>query len=539
MTPSARPSLARSTAVMTAGTIVSRATGVLRLAAMAAALGIAESRLTDTYNLANTAPNIIYELVLGGVVTSVFVPVFVEVIEDEDEDEAWRIISSVVTVSLLALAALAAVAILAAPLIAGFYSGRLEGAAQGVQRDAITFLLRLLLPQVVLYGIYFLTAAVVNAHKRFGPPMWTPIVNNLVLIAVFVGFHLAYGRVTLESVTRTQLLIVGLGTTLSVAPMGLLLLPYFGRLGTYRPRVDLRHPAVGKLVRLVPYVLGFVAANQIGYIVIQWLANEQQGGYSAYISAFTFFLMPVGLFVWSITTALVPSLSEHSTRGEWALVRQRLATGIKATIFLMVPTAVVFAQLAPLMTRVLLNHGVATAGSADLVAGVLRLFVLGLVQFSIFQLLVRTLYAMQDARTPFYVNLVVVAANVAFAALLFARFAVEGIAVAQAMANTVGMVGLGAVLARRIGGLELRSIADSVWRVAVAAAAAAGAVAGGRLTLDALAGSALEDGTLVVQIAGLGALVALGAGAFLGVARLARVPELAYVSDIVRRRSAP
>ena len=518
---------------MTVGTVISRVTGVVRLAAMVAALGIAESRLTDTYNLANTAPNILYELVLGGVVTSVFVPVFVELLEKEEKDEAWRVISAVITVALLALTALAILAVLAAPVIAGFYSGRLEGADQAIQRDAITFLLRLFLPQIVLYGIYFLVAGVINAHKRFGPPMWTPIVNNIVLIAVFLAFHELYGKVTLANVTDTQLLVIGLGTTASVAPMGLLLLPYLRKIGRFRPNLSLGHPSVRKLVRLAPFVVGFVVANQAGYIVIQWLANEQQGAYSAYISAFTFFLMPVGLFVWSITTALLPVMSEHATNERWDALRQQLSTGVRATAFLMIPSTLAYLILAPLLVRVLLQHGVTTAASTELVSDVLRLFVLGLVQFSVFQLFVRAFYALQDSRTPFVANCVVVVANVALAVPMFEAWGVSGIAGAQAIANTIGMVVLGAVMSRRLGGIELPRILGSVARIMIAAICMGAVLVAGEWGFH----NAFSDPSFVVQAVAVAVLIGMGSVAYLALAKVARVPELSYVTGLLRKRA--
>lgn len=519
---------------MTAGTVLSRLTGVIRLTAMVAALGIAESRLTDTYNLANTAPNILYELVLGGVVTSVFVPVFVEVLEKEDRDEAWRVIGGVVTVSLLALTVLAIVAVTAAPLIASFYSGRLEGSDQAQQREAITFLLRWFLPQIVLYGLYFLLAGIINAKKRFGPPMWTPIVNNIVLIVVFLVFHRVYGKVSLATVTDTQLLVIGLGTTASVAPMGLLLIPYLRKLGRFRPSLSIRHPAVKKLVKLAPFVIGFVVANQAGYIVIQWLANEQQGAYSAYVSAFTFFLMPVGLFVWSITTALLPVMSEHATNERWDALRTQLATGLRATAFLMIPSALGYLVLSPLLVRVLLQHGVATAASTELVVGVLRWFVVGLVQFSMFQVLVRAFYSLQDAKTPFLANCAVVICNVLLAVPMFEAWGVTGIAAAQAVANTLGMIVLGIAMSRRLHGLELRSIAASVARISIAAAVMGAALLGGERLFE----SVTSDPSFALQAVAVVVLTALGAVAYLGLAKVARVPELSYVTGLIRRRAS-
>ena len=518
---------------MTAGTVLSRVTGVVRLAAMAAALGIAETRLTDTYNLANTAPNILYELVLGGVVTSIFVPLFVELFEKEERERAWRVISGIVTLSLLVLTVIAVIGVVAAPLIAKFYSGRLGGSDAQAQRDAITFLLRLFLPQVVLYGIYFIAAGILNAHKRFGPPMWTPILNNLVLIGVFIAFHLSYGVVTLHEVTRTQLLIIGLGTTASVAPMGLLLLPYLRGLGRIRPTIKLDHPAFRKLARLAVFVVGFVVANQAGYIVIQWLANRQQGAYSAYISAFTFFLMPVGLFVWSITTALLPSLSQHATNERWDEFRDQVGTGIRATLFLMIPATLGYLALGHSIVQVLLQHGVATATSTDLVTDVLRFFVFGLVQFSIFQLLVRAFYALQDTKTPFFVNVVVVGVNVALAIPLFAGFDVRGIAAAQAIANTVGMLLLAQRLSARIGGIDWSRVGRSVVRIAAAAAVMAVLVFGGAIASDRVAGG---GGTWVQAIV-LVVLSAAGAAAYLGMAKVTGVAELSYVTGLLRRRA--
>lgn len=519
---------------MTAGTVLSRATGVIRLAVFAAVFGIAESRLPDTYNLANTFPNILYELVLGGVVTSIFVPLFIELLEKEERERAWQVISAILTVSLIGLTVISLIGVLAAPAIARFYAGRLEGPDYELQVEAITLLLRLFLPQIVLYGVYFITSGILNAHKRFGPQMWTPIVNNLVLIGVFIYFQQVYGAVTLSSITDTQLLIIGLGTTASVAPMGLLLVPYLRKLGRIRFTVALRHPSVTKLAKLGVFVIGFVVANQAGYIVIQWLANKQQGAYSVYISAMTFFLMPIGLFVWSITTALVPSLSEHATNGRWEEFKDQVAVGIRALVFLMLPAALGYLVLGGLIVRLLLQHGLATEASSELVTDVLRLFVLGLVQFSVFQLFVRAFYAMQNTRTPFFVNGVVVIVNVALAIPMFLWFEVRGIAAAQAIANTVGMIVLGAILARKLGGFTDSALGVATGRIAVAAAGMTILVGGGLYAAERIFEAPGFVGRLVV----LAVLVTVGAGAYLGLAHLANVRELDYVRSLVRRRGA-
>jgi putative peptidoglycan lipid II flippase len=527
------PSLARSTAIMSFGTVLSRVTGVIRLAAMAAALGIAETRLTDAYNLANAVPNVIYELVLGGVITSVFVPLFVELKEKETKERAWEVYSGIINLCLLVLTVIALLGILAAPWIAQFYASRLSGADAAEQARVITFLLRLFIPQVVLYGLYFTVSGVINAHKRFGPPMYTQIVNNLVLIAVFVFFARAYGEVTLAGVTNTQLLVIGLGTTASVAPSGLLLLPYLRRLGRYRPTLSLDHPSVKKLARLSVFVIGFVVANQVGFVVIQWLANAQRGGYSAFISAQTFFLLPIGLFVWSISTALLPAMSEHAVAERWDAYKERLSTGVRALLFLMLPTTVGMLVLARPIVRLLLEHGVATAASTDLVASVLRFFMLGLVQFSIFQLLIRAFYATQDTRSPFLINCVVVAVNIAANVLLFGALEVQGLAVGQAIAYTVGVVLEAAILAGRVGSMDLAALGRGAARSAIAACGMGLAVWLAWTGLERLVAPA----AVLAQAVVVGVPVIVGVVVYLGLAHLLEVEELTYLQGLLARRT--
>ncbi|MEA2461782.1 MAG: putative peptidoglycan lipid flippase [Actinomycetota bacterium] len=528
-------SLARSTALMTGGTVISRLTGVVRLAVLAATLGVAETRLADTYNLANTAPNILYELVLGGVITSVFVPMFVELLEKEKRDDAWRSISAILNVCLVALAVLAVVGMLAAPLIARFYSSRLEGAEIEEQRAAITLLLRLLIPQVVLYGIYFITSAILNANRRFALPMYTPIINNLVLIAVLIFFRNEYGLVTLTSVTTTQLLVIGIGTTVSVAPMGLLLLPTLRRLGGYSFTLKIEPVLLKKLGKLSAYVIGFVAANQIGYVVVQWLANGTKGGYTAYIAAFTFFLLPIGLFVWSLTTAIVPSMSSHAVGERWDDFRNDVSLAVRAILFLMVPATVGFLALGAPLVDLLLKHGVVTGGSTKLIVDVLSFFVLGLVQFSVFQVLVRAFYATQDARTPFLINCVVVALNTAINIPMYYWIGVKGLAAGQAIAYTVGIALQAKTLGRRSGGFDSKRIYATAARVMPAAAGMGAVTWLAREGIERTIGS----DSLVQQVITLGVPTAVGVASYLALATLFKVEEMSFVKGLLLRRPNP
>lgn len=520
---------------MSLGTVVSRITGLLRIAAIAAAIGVAETRLADTYNLANTAPNIIYELILGGILTSVFVPVFVELLEKEGRERAWEVASAIINLSVVVLTAIAALAMLAAPLIARFYALRLDSTTAEAQAEVMTFLLRLFLPQIIFYGLTAATAGLLNAHKRFGAPMYTPILNNLAVIAVFITFAQTYGKVTLTEASRPQLLIIGLGTTAGVVLMAFAQLPFLRGLGRYRMTLAIRHPSIRKLGRLSVFVVGYVISNQIGYLIVQWLANGQQGGYSAYVFAFTFFMLPHGLFAVSVITALLPGMSEHAVHERWDEYRARLSSGVRATYMLVLPAAIGYIVLGEDIVRLLLERGVMTGASTELVAGVLRFFVLGLVPFSLFQLFLRAFYALHDTKTPFLINCGAVALNAAVNVPMFQWMGVKGLAAGHALSYVFGVTMQTRILARRVGGLDGRRIVASGARI-TAAATGMGAVVWAARTLTAeVVGTAGTIASLWVVLIP----VAAGAVAYIGLAYLFKVEELTDIASILRRRKAP
>jgi putative peptidoglycan lipid II flippase len=514
---------------MSIGTVLSRVTGLLRLVAIAAALGVVENRLTDSYNFANITPNIIYELVLGGVLTSVFVPVFVELLEKEGREEAWRVASAIINVSLVVLTAIAAIGIIAAPWIARFFE-----AAGETQRQIITFFLRVFIPQIIFYGLAAITAGLLNANKRFGPPMYTPILSNLAVIAVFLAFHQLYPTIPddLSKITTTQLWIIGGGTTAGVALMSLSQLPFLRGLGRYHRTFSVSHPSVRKLARLSIYVIGYVIANQIGYLIVLYLVKTQQGGYSAYIAAFTFFMLPHGLFAVSIITALLPGMSEHATHGQWDLFRNRLSTGIRTTALLIVPAAVGYMVLGERIVGFLLQRGVTTARSTEVVAGVLFFFTLGLLPFSLFQLFLRAFYALQDTKTPFLINCGAVVINIAVNVVMWQFLRVRGLAAGHAIAYVFGVSLQARVLSKRIGGLEGRRIVASVARI-VGAAAAMGVLV---WATSSVMGRLLGSQGFVAQATVLGISVLIGVLSYAAFAQFFGVEELSYARSLLGRR---
>jgi putative peptidoglycan lipid II flippase len=521
---------------MSLGTVLSRVTGLLRITAIAAALGVLESKgLADTFNLANTAPNIIYELVLGGILTSVFVPVFVELLSKEGRDRAWEVASAIINLSLVVLVAITIIGLLAAPLITNLYSSGLDGSAAQIQqqKDALTLLLRLFVPQIIFYGLTAVTAGLLNAHKRFGAPMYTPILNNLAVICVFVAFHQAYPAVTTATVTTGQLWIIGLGTTAGVALMAFAQLPFLRGVARYRLSFSLAHPSVRKLARLSVFVIGYVVANQIGYLVVQWLAYHDNGDYSAYVYAFIFFMLPHGLFAVSIITALLPGMSEHASHGRWDEFVERLSTGIRTTALLIFPAAVGYFVLGEGIVRVLIQYGNMGSESTELVAGVLRFFVLGLLPFSLFQLFLRAFYALQDTKTPFLINCGCVALNTALNIPLYAWLGARGLALGHAIAYSFGVIVQGRVLARRLGGLDGVRVRRSLTRI-FAAALVMGALLW--LTWKGLE-TALDPVGFAPTLLTVIVPVGLGTVCYLTLAHVLGVEELGYARRLLLRRA--
>jgi putative peptidoglycan lipid II flippase len=443
----------RSSVPVAVGTALSRLTGMARLAAMAYALGF--DRLADTYNIANTTPNIVYELLLGGVLSATLVPIFVDH-RDKGDDEAT---SAVVSMVALALILLTGIGIIVAPAVVRLYSLRLSDAAAAAQQQVATDLLRMFMPQMFFYGLTAIATALLNAHRRFAAPAVTPVFNNLLVTAIFLALpHLADGPLTLDGIRDDPgtLWLLGLGTTAGIAAMALPLLPALRRAGIrLRPVFKPRHPAVRKVVRLSGWTAGYVAVNQIALWIVLVLANGTKGGVSIYQGAYIFFQLPHGLVAVSLMTTLSPELAETAARRDFTAFRRHLAMGLRLMTLVILPASLGLAVLAEPVVSLLLERGALTAGQADVTAACVALFAVGLLPFSLYLYALRGFYALQDTRTPFVLNCWENLVNVAVAVALYPWFGVEGLALSFSVAYAVAAVMVLRALARRTEGLGL------------------------------------------------------------------------------------
>lgn len=517
----------RSSIPVAVGTALSRLTGFARLAAMAYALGF--DRLADSYNLANTTPNIVYELLLGGVLSATLVPIFVDFREKNDAEAT----SAVVTVVGLALVLLTGLGIILAPAVVHLYSLRLPDATAAAQQQVATDLLRMFMPQMLFYGITAIATALLNAHRRYAAPAVTPVFNNLLVTAIFLALpQLADGPLTLESV-RTDtgiLLLLGLGTTAGIAAMALPLIPAVTRAGVrLRPVLKLRHPAVIKVLRLSGWTAGYVAANQVALWIVLVLANGTKGGVSIYMGAYIFFQLPHGLVAVSLMTTLTPELAETAARRDFTAFRRNLALGLRLMTLVILPASAGLAALAEPVVSVLLQRGALTPAQAALTADCVALFAVGLLPFSLYLYALRGFYALHDTRTPFVLNCWENAINVVVAVALYPWMGVRGLALSFSVAYGIAALMTLQSLAKRIDGigLDLRS-RQVIARTTVATAVMTGAVI---LVLVALPDSLPA---LVEVIAGVSVGVALYGAALSAM----RVREIAEIVRRLRGRRA-
>jgi putative peptidoglycan lipid II flippase len=521
--------LLQSSAIVGVGTALSRITGFGRVAAIAYALGV--TTVAGVYSYSNETPNIVYELLVGGILTATLVPQFVRHLQRDDRDAN----SAVVTTAMLALVVVTVLGVLLAPLIVDLYTLDVHGPGKAEQQELATKLLRLFMPQILFYGFATLATALLQARRRFAAAAFAPILNNLVVIAIFLALpRVIDGPLTVRRVNDDPglVLLLGLGTTAGVAAMALVLIPALRSARVHlRFLVSLRHAAVRTVVRLSGWTFGYVVANQVALWVVLVLANGVSGGAFAYLSAYAFFQLPHGLFSVSIMTAVGPELAAAGARGDLAALRHRFARALRLVLTVVIPAAAVYVALARPVVVALLQRGAFTAGDAALVADTLVGFAVGLPFFSAYLFALRAFYALEDTRTPFLLNCAENAVNIGLALWLFDELGVDGLSFAFSGAYAVAAVLSLGVLSRRIGGLQGRGIGTTVARVGVVAALAGiGAWAAAKGVGWSSSGEAILS--VVIGLVCAGTITAAGLW-------VARVHEFREVLALLRRRRAP
>lgn len=538
-------SLLKSSAVMAAGTIVSRLTGFLRTLVMAAAIGV--GTLNDSYQVANTLPTMIYVLVGGGALNAVFIPQLVRAMKnDDDGGDAYA--NRLLTLVVVLLAGVTTVCVLAAPLLIRMMSTEIASDPQ--KMEVTVAFARYCLPTMFFMGLHVVLGQILNARGKFGAMMWTPVLNNIVIIATFGAFIWAFGSFTesgvgAQTITPEGVRLLGLGTLLGLTVQALAMIPYLRDAGfKMRLRFDWKGHGLGKAAGLAKWTFFFVLANQLGMIVVTQLATwagsvaEKDGytgtGITAYNYALLLWQMPQAIITVSVMTAVLPRISRSAHDDDPAAVRDDISYGLRTSAVAIVPCA--FAFLALGVPMAMLLYAGSGAEGARSIGYVLMAFGLGLIPYSVQYVVLRGFYAYEETRTPFYNTVIVALVNAAASGLCFvvlpARWAVVGMAASYGLAYAVGVGIAWRRLKNRLGGdLDGSHVMRTYARLAMASVPAA--VAGGA------AAFAVTQGLGSGAVGSLAALVGGGIvllGVFFVAAKRMRIEELNAMVGMVRGR---
>jgi putative peptidoglycan lipid II flippase len=540
---SATAGLLKSSALMATGTMVSRITGVGRDIALTAALGFFV--VADAFSLGNTLPNIVYILVVGGALNAVFIPQLVRHMKD-DSDGGNAYADRLLTLVISALLIVSVAAVVLAPFIVRLYA---TAQYSDSQRELAIAFAQFCLPQILFYGAYTVFSQVLNARGRFGAPMFAPIINNIIAIAVFLGFLVVAGPTAASQGTLTsgQIAWLGIGSTIGVAAQALILMPVLWRSGyVWHPRFDWRGTGLRKTGSLAFWTIGLVLVNQLGYIVITRLAtlanvlaennNLVPAGLTTYQKAHLIFILPHSVITVSLVTALLPRISRAAHDGDFKAVGHGLASSARLAASIVIPISAIMFVLAPRLTRLMFGFGAATSASASYTGYVVMAFLIGIIPFTLFYILLRGWYAMEDTRTPFILTVVF---NVLMLAIMVPAFyattdsaKVVALAASYSIAYWVILVIATWLLSRRLGGLEVGQTVATMGKLLIAGIAAA-----------AVTFAVVSISTRFIPEAGRwGLLVDLligsvfGALAFALVALALRIAEVRDAINLVRRR---
>jgi putative peptidoglycan lipid II flippase len=554
-----------SSAVMAAGTVVSRLSGFVRNAMLAAALGTALH--ADVFTIANTIPNMLYILLAGGVFNAVLVPQLVRAQKsDPDGGEAYT--NRIITLAAVFLAGVTAVLVIAAPVLMRlFLDGSFFDPGLAAQRESVIDFARFCLPQVFFYGMFVLVAQVLNARGSFGPMMWAPIANNVISVGVLAVYLWSFGPVrdlcgpgvtspgalagpgsAVGAYSSGQELLLGLGSTLGIAAQLLILLPFLRRAGfRFRPRFDVRGAGLGHTLRLGTWTVLFVIVNQVAYTVVVRIASSGTAGgfadacsrgasagasgtgYTIYSNAFLLTMVPHSIATVSLATAMLPRLSAYAADADLRGVARSVASTLRTTYAVIIPFALLLPVIALDLSNVMIGYGAARSSVPEF-ARSLALFAPGLVLVTTHYLMLRGFYALERTRTVFWVQCLIAATNIVLALVLTAhagpRGTAPGLVLAYAGSYLVGAVGSYSLLRKVLGGLETPVLVRFLVRLLIAAAIAVG--------VAWLARQGLQQAWSSVQHHGPGATSGLGKAEAVSVLAVTLVVDVAVFLVLAR-----
>jgi putative peptidoglycan lipid II flippase len=511
--------LARSTAIFSLATGLSRILGLVREVVAAYYFGAAGK--INAFTVAFQVPNLFRALVADFALSAAFVPVFTELQEKGERQRAWRVASSLFWLMLLGLTALTAIFIVIAPWIIDLFGN------PGGDKSLAVGLSRVLFPIVTLLGVSGIIVGILNSYERFTVPALSPVFWNL---AIIVGLVLGVPNAeTIDAKLYVYAFSILVGTVIQV----LLPIPWLRGLdGSLRVLIDWRDPAVWRVFRLMIPVtlgLGLINFNAVVDSIFASRLIDPELAPTAIDKAFRLYMLPQGIFSVAITTVLFPALSRLAARGDTSGFRDTIGLGLRQIAFLLVPAGVLSAVLAEPITRIVYQRGEFEPLQTPVVAGALAAFSAGLFFNGAMLLLNRGFFSLQSNWIPTAVALGNLGLNAALDAAFY-RFGTWGIPLATAVVNAAGSAVLLILMRRRLGRLGMGTIMDSVLRIVVASAALAGAAYGMWYVIDREVGRSFSG-----QLASVVPALVAGVGVYLLVCKALNVRELGALLALRRR----
>jgi len=548
----AQPSVLGSSAVMAAGTVVSRLSGYLRSTLLAAALGV--SLHADVFTIANTIPNMLYILLAGGVFNAVLVPQLVRAMRN-DADGGTAYTNRVITLAAVFLLAVTVVLVIAAPLVMRVLLDPQYFTAEfAAQRESIIDLARYCLPQVFFYGMFVLVGQVLNSRGSFGPMMWAPIANNVIAVAVLTVYLVtvgaAHGSEQCGPYSSGAEALLGIGSTLGIVAQFVILVPYLKRAGfTFRPRFDFRGSGLGHTFRLGIWTVLFVVVNQIAYTVVVRIASSgtiagaaacndggnHGTGYTVYSGAFMLSMVPHAIITVSLATAVLPRLSAYAADGNLRALGEAVSSTLRSTYALVLPAVALLPIVAGDLASVVWGYGSSSSSYTRFVT-TLSLFAIGLFFFTTHYLMLRGFYALEQTRRVFLIQCAVATTNIVVAVLLTRDIdpvqTAPRLVLAYAAAYAVGACVSYRQLSGQLGGLGGRRLLRFGVRIGVVVAVSAGLAWLARLGIHHL----LDGTDKLTVLVRLGVIGLVGLGSYLVLARLVRLDEVTEVTRMLTGR---
>ncbi len=533
--------LFRASSVMAVGTIISRITGFISSVFVIAVLGTA--LLADAFNVGNTLPNILYNLLVGGALTAIFIPQLVRAFDDSDGGQkfASRLITTISGILLV----LVAIGVIFAPQLVYLYAPSFSTPGFETEREIAIALTRYCVPQIFFLGIFAMLGQIANARGSFAPLMWAPIANNLVVIVVFSAFLITWPSVSVDSITSTQIQILGWGTTLGVVVQALILIPVVKRSGIkIRPKWGIE--GLGKSFSLAGWTLVYVLISQIGYLITVNIAttaaveSAKSGiaagvGFTPFKNAYLIMLLPYSIVTVSIITALLPHISKLAINKKIEDVKEQLLRAIKTVGVLTIPSSVAFLLFGPLITEVLF-FGISKEDGIY-VGYVLSALSLGLVAFSINLVLIRGFNAFEDTRTQVWsilvINIISVGLSYLFLEFLPSEWVTVGLGLAFSISYLIGLFITLRLLKKHTGPIRIREFIGQHGRLFAASLIA-------MLPLFAISqyfGWVGSDQSSLVRAGELLFVIVAGAVGYFFAAKALRISEVSGITALILRRN--